>query len=273
MPNATVEIRNLNTSVLQTFRTNESGVQVAPLLIPGRYSVSATAVGFKKAVREPVQLHVGARLQVDLTLELAATTETVTVTAEAELVETATAYRGQLVDSAKVRDLPLLGRNPFLLAATTPGVYGGLYTGKVASSGRPFDGAATQMSLQGIDGRYEILLDGADNAPPERGGHTYMSFVPSPEAVQEFNVQTNIYGAQYGRISGAVVSPALKSGTIELHRSLFHYFRHDKLTEKLFESNWANRPRAVYRWNQPGTITGAFNYVASPNPDSDNYNQ
>jgi hypothetical protein len=162
-------------------------------------------------VREPVQLYVGARLQVDLTLEVGATTETITVTAEAELLETATASRGQLVDSAKVRDLPLLGRNPFLLAATTPGVYSGLYTGKVASYGRPFDGAAAQMSMQGIGGRYEVLLDGVHNAPPERANHTYVGFVPSPEAVQEFNVQTNIYDAQYGRTSGAIVNVALKS--------------------------------------------------------------
>jgi len=252
VPNATVEIRNLDTNVVSTFRTNESGVYVAPLLIPGRYSVSATASGFKKAVREPVQLYVGARLQVDLTLEVGATTETITVTAEAELLETATASRGQLVDSAKVRDLPLLGRNPFLLAATTPGVYSGLYTGKVASYGRPFDGAAAQMSMQGIGGRYEVLLDGVHNAPPERANHTYVGFVPSPEAVQEFNVQTNIYDAQYGRTSGAIVNVALKSGTNAFHGSLFHYFRHDKLTANLFESNWANRPRAVYRWNQPG---------------------
>ncbi|MGB9606802.1 MAG: carboxypeptidase-like regulatory domain-containing protein, partial [Bryobacteraceae bacterium] len=158
VPNATVEIRNLDTNVVSTLRTNESGVYVAPLLIPGRYSVTANAPGFKKAVREPVQLYVGARVQVDLTLEVGATTETVTVTAEADLLETATASRGQLVDSAKVRDLPLLGRNPFLLAATTPGVYSGLYTGKVASYGRPFDGAAAQMSMQGIGGRYEVLL-------------------------------------------------------------------------------------------------------------------
>jgi len=252
VPNATVEIRNLDTDVVSTSRTNESGVYVAPLLIPGRYSVSATAPGFKKAVREPVRLYVGARLQVDLTLEVGATTETITVTAEAEWLETATASRGQLVDSVKVRDLPLLGRNPFLLAATTPGVYSGLYTGKVASYGRPFDGAAAQMSMQGIGGRYEILLDGVHNAPPERGGHTYVGFVPSPEAVQEFSVQTNIYDAQYGRTSGGVINLALKSGTNELHGSLFHYFRHDKLTANLFESNWADRPRAVYRWNQPG---------------------
>jgi len=252
VPNATVEVRNLDTNVLQNVQTNESGVYVAPFLIPGRYSVSAAAPGFKKAVRELVNLHVGAKVQVDLVLEVGGTTETITVTAEAELLETATASKGQLVDSAKVRDLPLLGRNPFMLAATTTGVYSGLYTGKVASYGRPFDGAAAQMSMQGISGRYEVLLDGVHNAPTERGWTTYVGFVPSPEAVQEFNVQTNIYDAQYGRTSGAVINVALKSGTNDLHGSLFHYFRHDKLTANLFESNWANRPRAVYRWNQPG---------------------
>lgn len=252
VPGATVEVRNLSTDVAQTFQTNDSGVYVAPLLIPGRYRVTVTAPGFKQAVREPVELSVGARVQVDITLEVGVTTETVTVSAAAELLDTLTASRGQLVDSSKVRDLPLLGRNPFLLAATTPGVYSGLYLGKVASYGRPFDGAAAQMSVQGIGGLYEILLDGVHNAPTERGWTTYVGFVPSPEAVQEFSVQTNVYDAQYGRTSGAVVNLALKSGTNEFHGALFHYFRHDKLTANLFESNWANRPRAVYRWNQPG---------------------
>jgi len=252
VPGATVEVRNLATNVVQTVQTNESGVYVVPFLNPGVYSISATAAGFKKAVRDRVEVRVGDKIQADLTLEVGAAAETVTVTAAADMLETASASKGQVLDQVKVRDLPLLGRNPFMLAATATGVFSGLYTGKVATFGRPYDGAAAQMQMNGVAGRYEILLDGVANAPTERGDAIYAGFIPSPEAVQEFNVQTNIYDAQYGRTSGAVVNLAIKGGTNSLHGSIFHYFRHDKLTANLFESNWAGRSRATYRWNQPG---------------------
>ena len=252
VPGATVEIRNLGTNVLQTVQTNESGVYVLPFVNPGVYSISVTAAGFKMAMRDNVEVRVGGRVQADLTLEIGAAAETITVSAAAEMLDTASASKGQVLDKLKVRDLPLLGRNPFMLAATATGVFSGLYTGKVATFGRPYDGAAAQMQVNGIGGRYEILLDGVPNAPTERGDAIYAGFVPSPEAVQEFNVQTNIYDAQYGRTSGAVVNLAIKGGTNALHGSVFHYFRHDKLTANLFESNWAGRAKTTYRWNQPG---------------------
>ena len=167
-------------------------------------------------------------------------------------MQTTPASKGQVLDSTKVRDLPLLGRNPFLLAAISAGVQ---YTPtRQSRSNRPFDnGGMDSFSMNG--GRQfanEFLLDGVPDTNTETTGPTNLSFVPSPDATEEFRVQTNNYDAQYGRTAGGVVNVSLKSGTNALHGTLYHYFRHDKLNANAYESNWAGVKRSAFRWNQPG---------------------
>ena len=137
VPNVKVEVKNLETNVTVSTVTNESGVYVAPFLPTGRYTVAASVEGFKRAVRENLELRVGDRLQVDFRMEVGGVTEQVTVVAEVELLETMTASKGQVIDSRKVADLPLLGRNPFMLTVIATAVQ---YTPTLASrSNRPFD--------------------------------------------------------------------------------------------------------------------------------------
>ncbi len=253
VPGVEIQLRNIETNTVTTVQTNEAGAYTAPFLEPGRYSVAASLAAFKRALRENIELHVGDRLQIDFKLEVGAVTESVTVSAEAEMLETGTASKGQVIDAAKVRDLPSMGRNPFLLAALATGVDNWLFRTKQSSYGRPYDGPGAQMMMNGMYARYEILLDGVPNTPSERASAAiYMGFVPSPDAIEEFKVQTNTYDAQYGRTSGAVVNSVLKSGTNKLHGSLFHYFRNDVLNANTFESNWGNKPKAIMRWNEPG---------------------
>lgn len=262
LPNATVEVARTETNEKTTVKTNDTGAFVAPFLMPGTYSVAVQAAGFKRAVRNDIELHVGDKLQLDFMLEVGGLTESVTVSAEAEQLETATASRGQVIDAAKVRDLPVLGRNPFMLTALATGVDTGLYRSKPSMFGRPFDGASAQMSVNGVGARYELLLDGIPNAPQERSSAAiYVGFVPSPESVEEFKVQTNNYDAQYGRTSGAVVNVVLRSGTNDLHGSFYEYFRNDVLNANAFESNAAGKPRSVMRWNQPGFLLSGPVYI------------
>ena len=119
---ATVEVRHLDTNETAQTVTNTSGIYTLPFLRPGLYTVSVTAPGFKKAVREKVELRVGDRLEINVTMELGGVTEQVTITGEAELLQTATANSGQVISRESVKDLPLLGRNPFMLAAIATGV-------------------------------------------------------------------------------------------------------------------------------------------------------
>src|SRR5260370_1696289 len=117
-----VEVVNLETNVAQTVTTNTTGVYVAPYLTVGHYRVSASSAGFKRAVRDDVELRVGDRVQVDFQMEVGANTEQITVTGETELLETSSATHGQVIDTKSLQDLPLLGRTPFSLTLLSTGV-------------------------------------------------------------------------------------------------------------------------------------------------------
>jgi len=252
IPGASIEVRNLETNAVVATVSNEAGNYGAPFLPIGRYTVTASREGFKRAVRENLELRVGDRVRVDFQMELGGVTEHVTVSASVELLETTTASQGQVIDRSKVRDLPLLGRNPFLLAAIASGVQ---YTPSRGSrSNRPFDnGGMDSFSING--GRQfanEFLLDGVPDTNTETASPSNLSFVPSPDATEEFKVQTNNYDAQYGRTGGGVINVSLKSGTNRLHGSLYHYWRNDILNANAFESNLAGVRKAALRWNQPG---------------------
>ena len=256
VPEAQIEARNTETAVVTTARTNEAGIYTIPFLLPGSYTVTATAKGFKQTVHPAFELHTGDRIQADLKLEIGGTSESVTVTAEAEQLRTGTASMGQTINLTEVQDLPTMGRNTYMLADLATGMYTALNTTSQASGfGRPYDGASAQMSAEGIGSQYQIMLNGIPNAPEERASAAiYVGFVPSPDSVEEVTVQTHTYDAQYGHSSGTVVNAVLKGGTNTLHGSLYEFFRNDKLNANSFSGNAAGNPRGVMRWNQPGFV-------------------
>ncbi|HLK62626.1 MAG TPA: TonB-dependent receptor [Bryobacteraceae bacterium] len=256
VPNVQVEARNVDTSVTASAGTNEAGVYTIPFLVPGTYKVTATLQGFKQAVHDNLEVHAGDRVQADLKLEVGTATESVTVSAQADQLRTATASMGQTINTTEARDLPLMGRNTYMLADLATGMYSSLdTTSQGTAAGRPYDGASAQMSSEGIGSQYQIMLNGIPNAPEERASAAiYVGFVPSPDSVEEVTVQTHTYDAQYGHSSGTVVNAVLKGGTNTLHGSLYEFFRNDKLNANSFAGNAANNPRGVMRWNQPGFV-------------------
>jgi hypothetical protein len=256
VPNVQVEARNVDTQTAVTARSNGTGAYNIPFLLPGVYRVAASTQGFKQAVKDGIEIHAGDRVQADLTLEIGVTSETVTVTAESEQLRTATASMGQTIDTTEARDLPVMGRNSYMLAELATGMSTPLSTTSQASAfGRPYDGASAQMSAEGIGSQYQITLNGIPNAPEERASAAiYVGFVPSPDAIEEVTVQTHTYDAQYGHSSGAVVNAVLKGGTNTLHGSIYEFFRNDKLNANSFQGNAARNPRGVMRWNQPGFV-------------------
>ena len=256
VPKADIEARNVETSAVTTAQTNDAGVYTVPFLLPGSYTVTAVAGGFKKALHEAVEVHAGDRVQMDLKLEVGAISDSVTVTAESEQLRTATASMGQTINTTEARDLPVMGRNTYMLAELATGMYTALSTTSQASGfGRPYDGASAQMSSEGIGSQYQIMLNGIPNAPEERASAAiYVGFVPSPDAIEEVTVQTHTYDAQYGHSSGAVVNAVLKGGSNQYHGSLYEFFRNDKLNANSFAGNAARNARGVMRWNQPGFV-------------------
>ena len=252
IPAATIQIHSVETNVTQTVTTSETGVYAAPFLTIGHYDVTASASGFKQEVRRNVELRVGDRVQLDFKMELGGVNEQITVTGETELLETSTATHGQVIDTASVRDLPLLGRNPFMLTLLSTGVTWPNIQPSVSE--RPWDNNGMDGFIingsQGLVNNY--LLDGLPNTNVENTGPANITVAPNPDATQQFKVQTNSYDAEYGRTGGGTVNVTLKSGTNQLHGAIYDYERNTIFNANLFQSNAAGIPRAAFRWHEPG---------------------
>jgi hypothetical protein len=234
--NAKVTVTNSATNAASTTTTNENGDYTVLYLIPGNYSVAVEAGGFKKAVRQNVEVRVGDRLKLDLKLEVGGVTETVNITTDAPLLETTSASAGQVIDQRRISELPLSDGNPFVLSRLAPGI---AYTGDLRFS-RPFDNAGTSSIVaDGAPGRNEFTLDGVPNMA-SGGGVGRVAFVPPADAVQEFKVETAAYDGQSAHTAGATVNVTLKSGTNKLHGTIYEFFRNDVLSANTFFLNRTN---------------------------------
>ncbi len=240
VPKAAVVITNNASGVSLKTETNNEGMYQLPYLLPGVYTLEVTVAGFKTHRRGPIELRVDDRARIDVVLELGRTTEQVTVTAEAPLVEETTASRGQVVNMDQITSLPLDGHNPFTLMNLAAGV---IYTGSMLYS-RPFDnGAIADFSIGGgVSGINEYQIDGVSNNA--NTGRSNLAYVPPKEATQEFKVVTNIYDAQIGRTAGGAVNVSIKSGTNKFHGAAYEYLRRTQLNANQFASNANGQPRA-----------------------------
>ncbi|HUA63059.1 MAG TPA: carboxypeptidase regulatory-like domain-containing protein [Verrucomicrobiae bacterium] len=227
VPQAKVQAINRETNVAASALTNTQGVYTIPLLQPGSYNLVVEAPGFKKYVRQQIVLDIGNVAGIDVTLDVGNANESVTVTAEAStpLLETETADRGLVVNETEILQLPLNGRNPFMLSVLSAGVN---YNGSQQFQ-RPFDnGAIANWSINGgLQNMNEFLLDGAPNNA-QAGGNN-LAFVTPVDSVSEFKVQTTSYDAEYGKTAGGVVNVSTKNGTNQLHGSVYEFMRRTPL--------------------------------------------
>ncbi|MBK7927721.1 MAG: carboxypeptidase regulatory-like domain-containing protein [Bryobacterales bacterium] len=230
---ATVTMANLSTNVTQVTRTGADGGFRSVPLRTGVYSVSVEAAGFKKLVRSGVTLQIQDEVRLDLTLEVGTATEQITVTADAALLQTTEASRGQVIENKKIVDLPLNGRDYLQLALLTAGT-------NVPPPGSRFQG----FSSGGFRVSHNnYLLDGMDNNSNQHAaqGRTPQVISPSIDAVQEFKVQTTNYSAEFGRNVGGVVNVVIKSGTNEFHGGVFEFVRNEAFNARNFFSRRALR--------------------------------
>jgi hypothetical protein len=205
--------------------TNAQGSFSAPLLRPSTYTVEVSANGFKKLVRKGIILRVDEQIALQLTLETGSTTDSVTVSAAAELIEATSNTVGQVVDDRTIQELPLNGRNYLSLGNLTAGA---------VPSGRSRDRSFSAYGNRGLQNAF--LLDGARNQNYLRGldNRARDAMRPSLEAISEFKVQTSNYSAEYGASAGAVVNVVTKSGTNQFHGSAFEFFRNNKMDARDF---------------------------------------
>ena len=247
---ATVEVTDIERG--QTFKTatSEAGEFVAGPLHVGRYKVTVTKTGFKKAVSEAVDLNVQDRVAVNVTLQVGQISEEMVVTGAAPLLETETSELGQVVDQKRVSNLPLNGRNFAQLAL--------LSTGTSPSEPGARDEGGYGFSANGARSlQNNFLLDGVDNNSnlPDLLNETNFVIQPPVEALQEFKVQTNAYSAEFGRGNGAIVNAVIKSGTNGIHGSMWEFLRNNKLDGRNYFDD-PTKPVPQYQQNQFGVTFG-----------------
>lgn len=239
VPNATISLRNTATNEAVVVTSNSEGNYTAPFLKPGVYTIAVEAAGFKKFLRDKQELSVSQTATIDIVLEVGAASETVTITADAALLDESKADRGNVIENRRITELPLNARNPFMLATLTPGV---TFNGPAIYQ-RPFDnGAIADWSVNGGQNRNnEFLLDGAPNNSIQGGNN--LAYVPPVDAVGEFKIITNSFDAQYGRTSGGIVNVQIKSGGNDFHGSLYEFYRRNWLDANNMLANTKGIPK------------------------------
>jgi hypothetical protein len=215
VPAAKVVISSEGQGTIRTLESNDAGVFTAPALVPGPgYHVAVTAAGFAAYEAKGLDLQVGQNLSLNVNLAVATSATTVEITAVAPLVENTKSDISGVVDSRSIQDLPINGRRVDSFVLLTPGVSN--------------DGNYGLLSFRGVAGQNSFLVDGTDTTEQfynENAGRTRISSQISQDAVQEFQVVSSNYSAEYGRAMGGIVNTVTKSGTNSLHGTGYWFYR------------------------------------------------
>ncbi|MBM3734273.1 MAG: carboxypeptidase regulatory-like domain-containing protein [Acidobacteria bacterium] len=242
MPGVAITATHVQTGVTRQATTDSTGGYTLVQLPVGVFTLRAQAQGFKEYVQNEILLQVNENRRADFSMQLGQVTEQVEVSAQAAQVETRNGTIAEVIDSRRITDLPLNGRNPVSLQLL------------VAGAGRRGGRDQQQNETISVNGsgfrNNNYALDGGDNHDPFF--NTPAPF-PNPDALQEFSIETNGYGAEKGRNSGVFVSAVTKSGTNQIHATLFEYLRNDKLNSRDF---FATRVPPFKRNQFGGTVGG-----------------
>lgn len=246
---AKVTVTNPATGLQRSTTTADNGVFQIGALPTGTYEVRAEQPGFAVTLTRGIEVGVDQTRTVDMTMRVSAKAEIVDVEADADLTQTESSKVGEIIDNRKVEDLPLNGRDFAQLARLNPGVAvsgggGGQQGGEGNVSGFSSNGQRSTSN--------NFMVDGVDNNNYFAGEAAQL---PSIDSIQEFEVQTNTFAAEYGRNSGSVVNLVTKSGTNSLHGSLYEFFRNDVLDARNY-FNDSRFAKPALRLNQFGGTLG-----------------
>ena len=254
---ATVKATSDETGLAESAISNTQGEYRLGNLAVGRYSLQVTAPGFKTFVQKNIVLTVDQTQQVDATLAVGEQTQTVIVSTAPPLINLSTSDVSRVVGSGEILGLPLVNRNAYQELTLTPGVQ---FSSSAANGGGAYGGGNFVMGVPaqqtqingGFDtgvGSVSYYLDGGINMTGERN---YGNPIPNPDALQEFRVETSNYSAQYGRFSAGVVTVLTRSGTNQLHGSLFEFVRNTVFNA----TPWNATRNAPFHRNQFGGTVG-----------------
>lgn len=253
VPNATVTLTNVATNVSQTAKTDGEGKYEFNSIQIGDYTILTTASGFQETRIAKFNVATNARQRVDVSVSPGTVNQVVEVTSAAQLLETETSSRGTVVQTRAVENLPLNGRSYADLVLLAPGV---------RKSQLENNGTSSREASFNINGQRSafnnFLLDGLDNNNygTSNQGFANENIPPSPDAVNEFRVETNNYSAEYGRASGAVINVSTRRGTNQYHGKAWDYIRNTNLNAVGPFPGAVGTPKPVLIRNQFGGTFG-----------------
>jgi len=251
VPGATVALVNQATALETRATCNAEGYYTVSLLPPGAYRLVVEKPGFKPIRERDLQLAVGQVARLDYVLAVGSVNEAIEVNARAILLDSETSSLGAVIGSKQVTELPLLGRNSYALAMLVPGVrpssgVNNLVIDQISTVSYSINGQRASSN--------EFLLDGAPNSAAAQNQPVIN---PNPDMVQEFKVETNSFSAEFGRAAGGVFNVVTRSGSNDLHFTLYEFFRNEKLNANDWFANRSGRQRPPFKFNQfGGTIGG-----------------
>ncbi|HXJ42406.1 MAG TPA: carboxypeptidase-like regulatory domain-containing protein, partial [Bryobacteraceae bacterium] len=265
VPSAKISVRNEGTGTTRETTTNETGTYIVSNIPAGRYTVSVEANGFKRYEKKGNLLDANLPLGVDVTLEVGAISESVSVTAEASVIQTESATLGATVDQYQVQNLMLNGRNPVLLAALKPGV-------RSSASLANFNFNLTDggFSMNGSRPNDNVFFYDGAVATRTRSNGTSIG-AADVDSTEEVQVLTSNYNAEYGRSGGGQIRVITKSGAKDFHGTAYEFFRNSAMDANTWARNIAplpllnSQPQPLkynqfgYNFSGPVYIPGKFN--------------
>lgn len=250
IPGAEVTLTNPDTSFSQRTKSNDSGVYVFSPLKIGTYAVTVKAEGFEQITQQNIAVNIGQRANINIVLKPGSVSETVTVSSAPPLLQSQDSSTGQTFTSREINDTPLNSRNAIYLAQLSSG------TTPSPSSRAKGTGDFSANGMRPEENNF--VLDGVDNnavTPDYLGGASYV-INPPPDALQEFQVSTSNYSAEFGHSAGALVQASVKSGTNHIHGDAWEYFRNDYLDTHDWLPSSFGQKTPEYRQNLFGATLG-----------------
>ncbi len=253
---AKVTVTEVNTGARMQATSESKGQYSAPFLLPGDYSITVQAAGFREAVRKGIHLGAGERTVIDFRLDVGDAAQSVEVTAEAPLVSSENASVGNAITTKEVEDLPLNGGSPWMLAQLGMGVIMGQFN-STSNSVQTYD-SSNSFSIAGTPTQSsELLLNGAPNATWDMRS----AYTPPKDAVQEVRVKVVDTDAGFGHTRGGTVNMVMKGGTNAFHGTLFEFTQPSLLTANSFFNNRNGLGNPVTHFNQFGATAGGPVFV------------
>jgi hypothetical protein len=250
VPNAKIEVINAETARVVTTSSDSDGNFIVPQLLSGRYTLVITASGFKRFEQTGVILTANERVAVRrITLEVGDLNQTVTVTAEAALIQTNSAERAGLISEEQIQNIALKGRDYMGLVRLLPGVV------DTANREAPGWNNLVGVTVNGSrGGTLNLTLDGVSSL--DTGSQLGPYLAPGLDAIGEVKVLLTNYQAEYGRSSGGTINVVIKNGTRDFHGGGFYFKRHEQFNANEFFNNLRNQPKPRYRFNYWGGNIG-----------------